>query len=290
MTEDDLQQLLKEQQAPAWRQRLAMLIESSRFQWSITTVILVNALALGIEATPFADSVIGQVARVIDSICLIIFIVELTLKSLAYRFHMLRNGWNNFDIAVVAIALLPASGTMSVLRSLRVLRVLRLLTVVPSLRRVVAAFLHAIPGLVSVIGLMGVLFYVAAVMATGFFGESHPSWFGNLGRSFYTLFQIMTLESWSMGIVRPIMETHTWAWAFFIPFIVFATFTILNLFIGVIVSTMQEIGTQHQFEVTEKDTDETTIDSEFASILASIKKLEHDLEALRSRSSKQDEI
>jgi voltage-gated sodium channel len=89
---------------------------------------------------------------------------------------------------------------------------------------------------------MGIFFYVTAVMATGFFSETHPEWFGHLGLSLYTLFQVMTLESWSMGIVRPLMESHPWAWLFFVPFIVFATFTILNLFIGIIVSTMQEIG------------------------------------------------
>jgi voltage-gated sodium channel len=79
-------------------------------------------------------------------------------------------------------------------------------------------------------------------MATGFFGATYPDWFGHLGNSLYTLFQVMTLESWSMGIVRPVMETHPWAWAFFLPFIIMATFTILNLFIGIIVSTMQELA------------------------------------------------
>jgi voltage-gated sodium channel len=123
-----------------------------------------------------------------------------------------------------------------------VLRVLRLLTVIPQLRRVVTAFLHAIPGLFGVIAVMTIFFYTAGVLATKLFGGAHPEWFGSIGKSLYTLFQIMTLESWSMGIVRPLMETHPWAWAFFVPFIVIATFTILNLFIGIIVSTMQELS------------------------------------------------
>jgi voltage-gated sodium channel len=87
----------------------------------------------------------------------------------------------------------------------------------------------------------------AGLLATNLFGSTHPQWFGTLGKSLYTRFQIMTLESWSMGIVRPVMQLHPWAWAFFVPFIVLATFTILNLFIGIIVSTMQELGTA-QFE------------------------------------------
>jgi voltage-gated sodium channel len=89
---------------------------------------------------------------------------------------------------------------------------------------------------------MTIFFYTAAVLATQLFGSTHPQWFGDLGSSLYTLFQIMTLESWSMGIVRPVMESHPWAWAFFVPFIILATFTILNLFLGIIVSTMQELS------------------------------------------------
>ncbi len=91
--------------------------------------------------------------------------------------------------------------------------------------------------------MMAIFFFTAGVLATNLFGETHPQWFGSLGGSLYTLFQIMTLESWSMGIVRPVMEEHPYAWAFFVPFIVVATFTILNLFIGIIVTTMQELNT-----------------------------------------------
>jgi len=178
----------------------------------------------------------------LDHLCLGIFVVELLLKIIAYRFSFFRSGWNIFDFVVVVVALIPNSGALSVLRTLRVLRVLRVLTVVPSLKRVVAAFIHAIPGLGSVVAVMAIFFYAAAVMAVGFFGETHPEWFGSIGKSLYSLFQIMTLESWSMGIVRPVMEAHPHAWAFFVPFIILATFTILNLFIGIIVSTMQELS------------------------------------------------
>lgn len=242
MSEEDLQNMLKNKNVAQWRIRLAQWVESSPFQNVIIAVILINAVILGLDATPLKDSVLAPYIKIADKICLAIFIVELLLKALAYRFAMLRNGWNCFDVAVVAIALVPAAGPASVLRGLRVLRLLRLLTVVPSLRKVVAAFIHAIPGLASVIGLMMLFMYVMAVMATGFFGEAYPEWFGHLGKSLYSLFQIMTLESWSMGIVRPVMETHPWAWMFFVPFIMLGTFTILNLFIGIIVSTMQEIS------------------------------------------------
>ncbi len=227
----------------SWRLALMRWLESSHVQGTIIAVILLNAVILGLEATPLGrHASMSGVLTMLDRACLVVFVIELLLKAMAHRTAMLRSGWNIFDILVVAIALVPAAGPFAVLRSLRVLRVFRLLTTIPSLRRVVVAFIHAIPGLGSVIALLSVFFFVAAVMATGLFGADFPEWFGHLGRSLYTLFQIMTLESWSMGIVRPIMVAQPWAWAFFVPFIMLATFTILNLFIGIIVSTMQELG------------------------------------------------
>jgi voltage-gated sodium channel len=152
-----------------------------------------------------------------------------------------------FDFAVVAIALVPATGPLAVLRALRVLRVLRMLTIVPSMRRVVGALLSAIPGLSSIALVLLLVFYVFGVIATHLFGALFPDWFGHLGRSLYTLFQVMTLESWSMGIARPVMEQVPWAWAFFIIFILFATFTMLNLFIAIIVNAMQTFQeSEHQ--------------------------------------------
>jgi len=133
------------------------------------------------------------------------------------------------------------------------------------------SLLQAVPGIMSIAGLLVILFYVSGVMATGLFGERFPQWFGSIGESMYSLFQIMTLESWSMGIVRPVMEEHPWAWAFFIPFIVIATFTILNLFIGIIVSTMQELS--HLPDPTSRQRD----------IMAVLQKLDANLKELRSQ-------
>jgi voltage-gated sodium channel len=218
-------------EAASWRGRLEGWLESDTTQ----------RVVLGLETRPDLGS-LAPVLFGLDRLCLLVFTGELAAKLVAYRGRFFRSGWNCFDFLVVVVALIPAAGPLAVLRTLRVLRVLRLLTVIPSLRRVVAAFLHAIPGLGSVILVMSIFFYVAAVLATKLFGQTHPEFFGSLGGSLYTLFQIMTLESWSMGIARPVMEQHPWAWCFFIPFIFMATFTILNLFIGIIVSTMQELS------------------------------------------------
>jgi voltage-gated sodium channel len=139
----------------------------------------------------------------------------------------------------VGIALIPAAQGLSVLRALRILRVLRVVSAAPRLRRVVEGFITALPGMASVFLLIGIIYYIGAVMATKLFGASFPEWFGHLGASAYSLFQIMTLESWSMGIVRPVMEVYPYAWAFFVPFILMTTFAVMNLLIGLIVNSMQ---------------------------------------------------
>ena len=224
-------------------QKLSKLIESNTFTFGITTLILVNAITLGLETDQFITARYGELLQWIDRIILVLFSVELLIKFYVYRFRFFRSGWNLFDLAIVSIAWAPTSGALTVLRALRILRILRLISVVPQLRRVVSAIGHSIPGMVSVVGVLGLIFYVASVLATKLFG-THPDpnmqeWFGSIGASAYTLFQIMTLESWSMGVVRPTMELFPWAWIFFIPFIIITSFAVLNFFIGIIVDSMQ---------------------------------------------------
>jgi voltage-gated sodium channel len=182
----------------------------------------------------------GPLIIALDRLCLTIFVIELGLKLFAQRLRFFRSGWNVFDFVIVGISLVPGAGAFTVLRALRILRLLRVVSVTPSLRRVVEGFLKALPGMGSVFLLMGMIFYIGAVMATKLFQESFPEWFGTIGRSAYSLFQIMTLESWSMGIVRPVMEVYPYAWAFFVPFIMMTTFAVVNLLVGLIVNSMQD--------------------------------------------------
>jgi hypothetical protein len=180
-------------------------------------LILLNAALLGLETSAGAMAAAGGLIVGLDRAILAVFVVEIALRLYAHRAAFWRDPWSVFDFAVVAIALIPATGPLSVLRALRVLRVLRLLTMVPSMRRVVGALLAAIPGLGSIVLVLLIIYYVFAVIATNLFAAAHPEWFGDIGRSLYTLFQIMTLESWSMGIARPVMEHFPYAWTFLHP-------------------------------------------------------------------------
>lgn len=242
-----------------WRHRLARFVDDARVQRLLITLILLNAAILGLETSKSIMARWGEWLVLADHVILAVFVVEITLRLIVHRWAFFRDPWSVFDFVVVGIALLPAAGPFAVLRALRVLRVLRLLTMVPSMRRVVSGLLAAIPGLSSVVAIIGIIFYVNSVIATKLFAERFPDWFGTLGGSAYTLFQIMTLESWSMGIVRPVLEVYPYAWIFFITFILVSTFTMLNLFIAVIVNAIQsqnQVQQEHTQEVVTARVDE----------------------------------
>lgn len=239
-----------------YRTKLASFLERPEFGTFIISVIILNAVLLGLETVSSVMAVAGDAIVFLDKACLVIFVVEILLKLVAYRFRFFRDGWNIFDFVIVGIAVVPGADGLSVLRALRILRILRVISVAPSLRRVVEGFVTALPGMGSVFLLMAIIFYIGSVMATRLFAESFPQWFGTLGRSAYSLFQIMTLESWSMGIVRPVMEVFPYAWAFFVPFIMVTTFAVVNLLVGLIVNSMQDAHGQEEGEKTVSYRDE----------------------------------
>jgi len=259
--------------------RVQAVLESARFQNAIIALIALNAVTLGLETSKTVMAAAGPLLVLIDNLFLTVFVLEILAKLLVYRTRFHRDPWNLFDTAVVGIALIPATGSLSALRALRILRVLRLISAVPSMRRVVGALVASIPGIGSIVGLLLLVFYIFAVIATKMFGAAFPEWFGTIGASLYSLFQIMTLESWSMGIVRPVMEVYPLAWAYFLPFILLTSFTVLNLFIGIVVDAIQR---QHEAEAAEEA--EHIIDesnSHHDEIVAELRALRREVEALK---------
>ncbi len=232
---------MQENQGDTWRARLGHWIEHGWPHNTIVVLIVANAITIGLETSDRVVEVFGPALSAFETFVIAVFVVEILIKLVAFGPRFFRSGWNVMDFVVVAISLVPAAGPFSVLRSLRILRVLRLLSTVPRLRQLTESLLSAIPSIGWISFMLGLVFYVFAVIGTELFGARFPDWFGNVGKSMYTLFQIMTLESWSMGIARPVMAEFAWAWAYFVPFILISAFTILNLFIGIIVNTMQSL-------------------------------------------------
>ncbi len=274
------------------RGRVLRLVESSKFRNGIMAVIIFNAITLGISTSDTAQASYGSVLSWIDRIALSIFVVELLLKFYAYRMAFFKSAWNIFDLGIVAVGLLPTSEGLAALRGLRVIRAMRLLSAFPQMRAVVQALLDALPGMGAVVIMLMIVYYVFGVMATILYGDAFDEWFGTVGRSIYSLFQIMTLESWSMGIVRPVMKEFPQAWSFFVPFIIITAFSVLNLFIGLLVNTMQaavEADTEAEFEKLRKLVREETdhVDDNVTALHAELKALRAEIRDLKGSADEQ---
>jgi len=270
------------------RERAREFVERPWVTNAVLGVIIFNAVTLGLGTSDTVNAHAGGLLNIIDRVVLGIFVAELALKLFAYGLRFFTSAWNIFDFLVVSVGLLPDSQGLSALRGLRVVRALRLLSVVPQMRAVVQALLDALPGMGAVIVMISIVFYVFGVMATLMYGDAFDPWFGTLGRSLYSLFQIMTLESWSMGIVRPVMKEFPFAWAFFVPFIVITAFSVLNLFIGLLVNTMQsavEAEAEAEFEqlreLVKSETD--VIDERVLELLQEIKALRSEVAELKGQ-------
>jgi voltage-gated sodium channel len=261
----------------AW---LTKIVDDPRTERVIMSLIIINAVILGLETSKSAMASFGRLLEILDHIILAVFVVEIAARIIVHRLAFFRDPWSVFDFLVVGIALVPATETFSVLRALRILRVLRLITAVPTLKRVVAGLLASLPGMGSIVFLIALLYYVFAVMGSKLFGESNPDLFGTLGNSLFTLFTVMTLEGWVDGVTKPVMEHHPYAWLFFFTFIVVTTFMVLNLFIGVVVNAMQAEAVKA--EAAEREAEREMIQEEAAPILTEVKRLRAEVAELRA--------
>jgi voltage-gated sodium channel len=232
--------------------KIKSVVESKSFVNFITYLIILNGITMGLETSKEFVASFGLFASLFNTFVISIFTIEIVLRIYVNRISFFKDPWSLFDFTIVAISLVPLSAGFEILRVLRVLRLFRLVTVVPQMRKIVSALISVIPGMLSIAALMSLFFYIFAIMATQLYSEKFPQWFGTLGESFYTLFQIMTLESWSMGIVRPIMEVYPLAWIFFVPFIFVVTFVMINLIVAIVVDAMSIINKEEEEHIVEE--------------------------------------
>ena len=217
-------------------------VEHPFTQRFIIFLIILNSILIGLETSPVYMEHFGFYIDQIDKIILFIFVAEIFLKLYAYGWRFFGSAWNLFDSAVILVSVIPSIGaSFTVLRALRILRTLRLLNNIPKLKIIIESLLHAIPSIGWIAVLLTIIFYIFAVIGNNLFATAHPEYFGSLTGSLFTLFQIMTLESWSSGIARPIIGEMPFASIYFVIFILIATYTTLNIFIAIVVNTMNEL-------------------------------------------------
>lgn len=266
------------------RARARGLVEHRSFQRFVIALIVFNAVTLGLETSERMEASYGGLLHVLDRATLAVFVLELLLRFYGYGWRFFRDPWSIFDVLVIGVALVPAAGPLSVLRTLRVLRVLRLVSAVPSMRRVVGGLLAAVPGMASVASLLALVIFVAGVMATKLFGGIAPVYFGDLGTTLFTLFQIMTGEAWP-DVAREVMAQAPLAWIFFVVYILVSSFAVLNLFIAVVVSGMEDQVTSDLAEAEERNAQAQARSD--ALILEEVRALRAEVAALREERDSQ---
>ncbi|WP_084397651.1 ion transporter [Henriciella aquimarina] len=268
---------------------LEAAIESTWFRNLITSLIIINAIILGVLTySEFMSPPTVKTLQMLDHAITLAFVLEISLKLIVYRFDFFRSGWNWFDFIVVGISLVPGGVAFSVLRALRVLRVLRLLHVVPMMKRITEALLKALPGMGAIVAVLSLLTYVYAVMATNMYGNSTneevQQLFGDLPRSAFSLFQVMTMDGWRFEVVQKVIDDgHPWAPLFFLTFIFVASFAVLNLFIALVVDALaaeQKAATTDLLEDIEEDVEHA--EEERDEILALLASLRSEMAELRA--------
>lgn len=262
-------------------------VYSGPVQTAIILCIIINSIQLGLETSPWWRTTAGNFSTALDTVFIWIFAVEIMLKLLSDRHRFFCSGWNIFDFLVVAVSFVPGNGVFSVLRVFRIFRALRLLYRIPRLKVITESLFSSIPSIGWICVLLSIWFYICSVIATNLFGGKFPEWFGTIGKSMYSLFQIMTLESWSMGIVRPVMSIYPYAWLLFVPFIIFATYTVMNLFIGIMVNTISEF---HNARIQEDEGQAAEEGDPARQMLSELQALRGELRSLREENAERKKV
>jgi voltage-gated sodium channel len=235
------------------------IVSSNTFDWIITGVILLQAIALAIEATPAILSIGKDVElleagtfSIIQSLVIAVFIVEAALRLIAVYprpQRYFKDPWNCFDFAIIILSVIPISGQFSTIaRLVRLLRITRLVTKSNELRAIVSTLVRSIPSIFNILILLSILFFIYAIVGHHLFRNADPEHWSSFPTSLITLFQIITLEGW-VNIMEPIVTgLGLIYWVYFASFIVIGTFIIINLFISVIVRKSEEAYKQVQRE------------------------------------------
>lgn len=277
--------------------KIKALVEHKIFNNVILIIIIINSIVIGLQTSAAIEAKIGFVLGIVDMVCLVIFTIEIVLKLLAYGLRFFLDGWNIFDFIIVLLSFLTGLSFLSSFRAFRIFRVLRtlkaarglkalkglrtlrMITWMDDLKLIIAAIGRSVPGIMWSGILLLLIYYMFSIMGVSLFGAKFPDWFGNIGKSMYTLFQVMTLESWSMGISRPVMEEFSWAWAYFVPFVLISSFVMMNVIVGIVVNAISDVTDKVKKE-NEEEKSELTKEEE----------LKKEIQALKEQLSKVEKM
>lgn len=251
------------------------LAERPAFNRVIVVVLMVNAVALGLRTAESVSRSLDPVLIGVESAVVAIFVVEMVVKIAAFGRGFFREAWNWFDLIVIAISVVPASGTLLMLRTIRILRTFRLISVLPSMRRVVNALFTAVPGLISILLLLMLVLYTSSIAAVQMFGAIAPDHFGHLGSALLTMFKVMT-QGWP-DVADEIIAVRPLGWMFFVGYIVVTGFIVLNLLIAVIVNAMER-----QVVEAQAAQEERTEQSQHAQLMAELSALRTQLDTVQT--------
>ena len=219
------------------------IAEASWFDQLMLGVILVNAIVLGAQTYEAVDESIGPELDLFNEIILGVFVVELVIRFAATGFkprEYLRSGWNVFDFLVVAASFTPGiRENATLLRIARLLRIVRAVRMLPDLRVLTVAVGRSIPGVASLAVLTLLLVYTYGMVGWVVFADHDPEHFRNIGQSMVTMFVLLTLDDLT-GYVKTGQELSDWSLLFFVSYVLVASFLVFNLFIGIVINSMEE--------------------------------------------------
>ena len=222
------------------RENLFKLNSSRIFQFSVISIIILNAVTLGIS-TYELNSILKNTIQILDYGITVFFVIEILIRFISEpkKLNFFKSGWNIFDTIIVLISLIPIPNNSSflLLRLLRVFRVLRLISVIPELKKIIEALINSIKKVFYVSLLLFIILYIYATIGSILFGEVIPYRWSDVGVSLITLFQVLTLSSWET-VMLPLQEIFWWAWIYFFSFIIICAITMMNLLIAVIVDVI----------------------------------------------------
>ena len=299
------------------------IVDSSLFQYFILGCILVAAVLVGCETYPYMVKNYGGVLKVLNDVVLWIFVVEAALKMAQHGtkfYRYFKDPWNLFDFTIVVVCFLPVNASYAaVLRLARIMRALRLMTAVPQLQLIVGALIKSIPSMGYVGILLALNFYVYAVMGVFLFRDNDPFHFYDLQTAMLSLFRVVTLEDWT-----DVMYINMYGWenyggyedlnranaaqgilpkpnscpgpgigaAYFVSFVMFGTMIMLNLFIGVILNSMDEARAERERDEQEARRatgQDITVEEDFEALAEQIDGLKDHLAKLHVRVQRQHE-